>query len=101
MMLSYQPEMFPDTDPRLSKHLPAADIVPLLERAARCYEGGRSELARIIAERVGGRAQNYDRILNRLASGQQDYLTARMADLLALGIGLHPSNVWAKWGSAA
>lgn len=81
---------------------PVADVLPLLEAAARslagptCGDRGYSALARRIGERTGTEPLLVERLLVRLRTGTQTTVGTIIADRLAVGLSLHPANVWGR-----
>jgi hypothetical protein len=53
-----------------------------------------SELARRMAERLGGVARHHERTLHRARARGQ--LSARTADRVAISLGTHPALLWGE-----
>lgn len=94
--------LFTDDTTPLRAFLPLAPLLPFIQRAERAAAGpyafdlGRDALARRIADRVGGKPESFDRLLQRIASGRQPTISAKIADELCIGLSLHPSLIWPR-----
>lgn len=91
--------LFPDEYPSFATMLPVADLMPYLERA--CLQHTTRGFARLLVQRIGGTFETRYRMLERLRAGDQPQIQERIADELAVGLGLHASLIWPTWWTAA
>jgi hypothetical protein len=94
--------LFTDDTTPLRAFLPLAPLLPFIQRAERAAAGpyafdfGRNALSQRIADCVGGKPESFERLLNRIASGRKQMISAKSADELCIALGLHPALVWPR-----
>ena len=85
---------------------PTAPLIPFIRRAMKhhadvykredgyLYNDGPVNLSRRICWQMGLKPITVERYLSRILTGEEEWMTERSADRWAVGLGMHPCEIW-------